>query len=78
MMDSGNLVPQTAGVVGSGGARPRTTQTQEDAQFRQKLRHMGKCMIFLPRTLLCFSFQETNFKYIPVRLSRGQKSWSHL
>ena len=30
--------------AGSGGARPRTTPSQEDAQFRQKLRHMGKCM----------------------------------
>jgi len=44
MMNSGNPVPQTPSASASGGARPRTTQTQEDAQFRQKLRHMGKCM----------------------------------
>lgn len=40
MVASGNPVPP----VGSGGARPRTTPSQEDAQFRQKLKHMGKCM----------------------------------
>eukprot|EP00111_Clytia_hemisphaerica_P017376 TCONS_00051405-protein len=42
MMASGSAATPPAASVGSGGARPRTTPTQEDAQFRQKLRHMGK------------------------------------
>lgn len=42
MIASGNPVPQTPSSVACGGARPRTTPMQEDAQFRQKLRHMGK------------------------------------
>lgn len=39
--------PVTSSPVITGGARPRTTPTQEDAQFKQKLRHMGKCREFI-------------------------------
>lgn len=36
--------------VASGGARPKVSTSQEDAVFKQKLRHMGKCK-FLTYTL---------------------------
>ena len=51
MTASGNPDPSQ----GSGGARPRTTPSQEDAQFRQKLKHMGKCMplLFLSLKFCC-------------------------
>ena len=31
--------------VPSGGARPKVTPVQDDAAFKQKLKHMGKCSI---------------------------------
>lgn len=46
MEESGSPVPPVSvasAAAAAGGARPRTTQTQEDAQFKQKLKHMGKC-----------------------------------
>lgn len=62
-MASGSAATPPAASVGSGGARPRTTPTQEDAQFRQKLRHMGKCkraflgkFNCLPHYVSCFYF----------------------
>ena len=57
MTASGNPDPSQ----GSGGARPRTTPSQEDAQFRQKLKHMGKCtslLFFLNNLLFIMYYKE--------------------
>ena len=60
MTASGNPDPSQ----GSGGARPRTTPSQEDAQFRQKLKHMGKCrsLLFSLNNLLFIMYIRNYFQ----------------
>lgn len=46
--DSGGTVGATpVESVASGGARPKVSTSQEDAVFKQKLRHMGKCKFLI-------------------------------
>ena len=57
--------------VASGGARPKVSTSQEDAVFKQKLRHMGKCK-FLTYTL------EIELNWVLIATSSVKDFWDFM